>query len=221
MPGEEEMMGRGTRVKVCGLTRLEDALRAAELGADFLGFVFAPSPRRLDRSAARKFWADLPSGVPRVGVFRDQKAREIAATVAEFPVDYLQLHGSESPAICRSFSQHVIKAFSPRSVKELSVIELYRGVADIFLVDLPKENPATDLLPLEVARAATLLGKPTLLAGGLDPENVGDFVRELHPWGVDVARGVEAEPGVKDQGKMENFFAAVRDGAAVAPGREP
>ncbi len=214
-------MGRRTKIKVCGLTRLEDALSAAELGADYLGFVFAPSPRRLDRAAARRFWDDLPPGVARVGVFRDQKAREVAATVAEFPVDYIQLHGSESPAICRSFSQPVIKAFSPRSVEELSVLELYRGVADIFLVDLPKEDSTAELLPREVARAATALGKPTLLAGGLDPENVGDFVRELRPWGVDVARGVEADPGIKDRGRMESFFAAVRDAAAVAPGREP
>ncbi len=213
-------MGRRTKIKVCGLTRLEDALSAAELGADYLGFVFAPSPRRLDRAAARMFWDDLPPGVPRVGVFRDQKARAVAAMVEEFPVDYIQLHGSESPAICRSFPQPVIKAFSPRNVEELSVLEFYRGVADIFLVDLPKEDSTAALLPLAVARAATLLGKPTLLAGGLDPENVGGFVRELQPWGVDVARGVEGSPGIKDRGKMENFFAAVRDAAAVAPGRD-
>lgn len=209
-------MGRRTRIKVCGLTRLEDALSAAELGADYLGFVFAPSPRRLDRAAARRFWDDLPPGVARVGVFRDQKAREVAATVAEFPVDYIQLHGSESPAICRSFSQPVIKAFSPRSVEELSVLELYRGVAGIFLIDLPKENSTAELLPLEVGRAAAALGKPTLLAGGLDPENVGGFVRELHPWGVDVARGVEAEPGIKEPSKMKNFFEAVRKASVTA-----
>jgi phosphoribosylanthranilate isomerase len=215
-------MGQRTRIKVCGLSRLEEALSAAKLGADYLGFVFAPSPRRLDREAAREFWADLPPDVARVGVFRDQKAREVAATVAEFPVDYLQLHGSESPAICRSFSQPVIKAFSPGRVEELSVLELYRGVADIFLVDLPKENPASDLLPLEVGRAATALGKPTLLAGGLDAENVGDFVRELHPWGVDVARGVEESPGIKDPVRMKNFFEAVRMAeAAGKPGGLP
>ena len=212
-------MGQRTRIKICGLTRLEDAVAAAELGADYLGFVFAPSPRQLDRAAARRFWADLPPGVPRVGVFRDQKARDVAATVAEFPVAYLQLHGSESPAICRSFPQPVIKSFSPRSVEELSVLELYRSIADLFLVDLPKENPSSSVLPLEVGRAATALGKPTLLAGGLDPENVGDFVRELHPWGVDVARGVEAKPGIKDLARMKEFFEAVhKAAAAVGPG---
>ena len=213
-------MGQRTKIKVCGLTRLADAVAAAELGADYLGFVFAPSPRRLDLGEARKFWADLPPDVARVGVFRDQKAREVAATIEEFPVDYIQLHGSESPAICRSFSRPVIKAFSPRSVEELSVLELYRGVADLFLVDLPKEDPSAAVLPLEVGRAATALGKPTLLAGGLDPENVGDFVRELHPWGVDVARGVEAEPGTKDLSRMKDFFEAVRK-AAAAPAVRP
>ena len=212
-------MGQRTRIKVCGLTRLADAVAAAELGADYLGFVFAPSPRRLDRAAARRFWSDLPPGTARVGVFRDQKAREVAETIEEFPVDYIQLHGSESPAICRSFAQPVIKAFSPRSAEELSVFELYRGVADLFLVDLPKENSTAALLPLEVGRAATALGKPTLLAGGLDPENVGDFVRELHPWGVDVARGVEAEPGIKDLARMNKFFEAVRkDAVPAGPG---
>jgi phosphoribosylanthranilate isomerase len=214
-------MGRGTKIKVCGLTRREDAVAAAELGADYLGFVFAPSPRRLDLAEARRFWADLPPGVARVGVFRDQKAGEVAATIEEFPVDYLQLHGGESPAICRSFSLPVIKAFSPRNREELSVLELYRGVADLFLVDLPKENPSAPVLPLEVGRAATALGKPTLLAGGLTPENVGGFVRELHPWGVDVARGVETGPGIKDHGRMKDFFEAVRKAAAdpaVGPG---
>lgn len=203
--------GHLLKIKICGLTTLEDARAAAALGADFLGFIFAPSPRGLSVERAETFWKDLPCGVPRVGVFRDQRAREVSAVVERLPLDYLQFHGGESPALCRSFGLPVIRALSPREVKGLRVFELYRQVSAYFLVDLPKEGGGPGVLPREIARASLDLGKPTLLAGGLDPGNVGEFVRDLHPFGIDAARGVESEPGKKDFGKMREFFARARE----------
>lgn len=199
------------KIKICGLTNLEDAGAAAGLGADFLGFIFAPSPRRLSLEKAETFWKSLPCGVPRVGVFRDQKAKEVSAVVERLSLDYLQFHGAESPALCRSFGLPVIRALSPTEVKDLRVFELYRRVAAYFLVDLPKEGGSAEVLPRKIARASLGLGKPTLLAGGLDPGNIGGFVRDLRPFGVDVARGVECEPGKKDFGKMREFFARARE----------
>jgi phosphoribosylanthranilate isomerase len=204
------MMAYTPKIKVCGLTNLADARAAAKLGADYLGFVFAPSPRRLTVREAEKFWHDLPPGVPRVGVFRDQKAREVAAVIERLPLGYLQFHGSESPAICRSFALPVIKALSVTDVKDLRLLELYNDVADFFLLDLPKEEEAAPVLPRKIARSAAALAKPAFLAGGLDPANVGDFVRDRRPFGIDVARGVEKEPGVKDFDKMRRFIASAR-----------
>lgn len=204
------------KIKVCGLTRLEDARTAAEMGADFLGFVFAPSPRRLDPAAGSKFRGQLPKDVPVVGVFKDQKAREVAETLERFPVDYLQFHGGESLAVCRSFGLPVIKAHSCRVATDLRVLELYRSVAELFLVDLPKENPGEKVLPLEVAAEAAGLGRPVLLAGGFTPENVGAFVERLAPFGVDVARGIESSPGIKDHDLMKGFFDAVQTAIPAA-----
>ena len=205
--------GTVTRVKVCGLTNLEDARAAAEAGADFLGFVFAPSPRRVDPARARGFWRSLPAGIPRVGVFRDQPLEEVEAVLAACDLDYLQFHGCERPAYCRVFGRRVIKAVSARTPADLRVAEAFLELAEIVLVDLPKDEAG--VLSLEVARAAARLPVPVLLAGGLNPGNVGVLVREARPWGVDVARGVESSPGVKDHDAIRRFVLSAREGAAA------
>lgn len=206
-------MGSGgyrPKVKVCGLTNLSDALAAAKMGADFLGFVFAASPRQITLEKAERFWHDLPSGVPRVGVFKDQKAREVGRIVDRLPFGYLQFHGSESPAVCRSFGLPVIRAVSAGEVRDLRVLELYKDLADYYLVDLPKEKGGAGVLPREIAAAAVKLGKPTFLAGGFRPKNIAEIVGQLRPYGVDVARGVEKEPGRKDIARMRRFFEQLR-----------
>ena len=185
------------KVKVCGLTNLKDARTAARFGADFLGFVFAESPRRLSLEEAEAFWGDLPPGVPRVGVFKDQTTKEVGRIIERLPFGYLQFHGKESPAICRSFGLPVIKAVAARDARSLAVLELHNGVADYFLVDLPKKGDGKKVLPLEVARAALKLKKPVFLAGGFTPENVGAVLEKARPFAVDVARGVEKSPGRK------------------------
>ncbi len=212
-------MTEDVKVKVCGLTGLADAWGAADLGADFLGFVFAPSPRQLDPAKAESFWGELPAGVPRVGVFKDQTAREVGRIIERLPFGYLQFHGRETPAVCRSFGLPVIKAVSCREPRDLRVLELYRDVAEYFLVDLPKEASPKSSLPVEIARAAVRLGKPVFLAGGLNSHNVGKLLRQVRPFGVDVARGVEREPGKKDLREIEQFVRRVRESSGTIGGQ--
>jgi phosphoribosylanthranilate isomerase len=192
------------KVKICGLTNLADARAAAEAGADFLGFVFAPGPRRLDPAAAHVFWADLPRGVPTVAVFRDQTIEEVEQVLRLVRPSYLQFHGAERPGFCRVFEKPVIRALSARVPADLAMAEAFADVAEILLVDLPKGDVGT--LPAQVARVAVALPKPVLLAGGLTPGNVRGFVEEFRPFGVDVARGVESAPGVKDHALVREFI---------------
>jgi len=212
------MHGVEVKVKICGLTNLDDARAAARLGADFLGFVFAPSARQLTLETAERFWHDLPPYVPRVGVFKDQTAREIGRFIDRLPLGYLQFHGREGPSVCRSFGLPVIRAVSAREPRDLRPLELYRDVADYFLIDLPKEEGEGKVLPLEVARAAIGLPRPVFLAGGLTAENVGPLLREVRPFAVDVARGVESSPGKKDREKIERFIGQVRQASGTIGG---
>ena len=198
------------KVKICGLTNLADARAAADAGADFLGFVFAPSPRRVDPEAARGFWPELPRGVPTVAVFRDQTLEEVERVLRLVRPDFLQFHGCERPGFCRVFERPVIRALPARVPADLALAEAFVDVAELFLVDLPKGDAGT--LPADVARAAVNLPKPVLLAGGLNPGNVRAIVERFRPFGVDVASGVESAPGVKDHALVREFIDNARAG---------
>jgi phosphoribosylanthranilate isomerase len=193
-----------TRVKICGLTSLADAGAAAAAGADFLGFVFAPGPRRLDPQVAAGFWDALPRGVPRVAVFRDQSLEEVEQVVSLLRPDFLQFHGAETPGFCRVFETPVIRALPAREPAALALAGAYVDFTAYYLVDVPKED-AGDALAAAVARAAARLPRPVFLAGGLTPLNVRRYVEEFRPFGVDVARGVESSPGVKDHALVREF----------------
>ena len=198
------------KVKVCGLTNRADACAAADAGADFLGFVFAPSARRVDPEAARAFWPELPRGVPTVAVFRDQTLEEVERVLRLVRPDFLQFHGSERPAFCRVFERRVIRALPARVAADLALAAAFLDVAELFLVDLPKGDAGT--LPEDVIRAAVNLPKPVLLAGGLNPGNVRALVARFGPYGVDVASGVESAPGVKDGALVRAFIDNARAG---------
>jgi len=202
----------GVMVKVCGLTNLADARAAAEAGADFLGFVFAPSPRRVDPQVAHGFWPGLPRGVPTVAVFRDQTLNEVEEVLRLVRPDFLQFHGSERPAFCRVFEKPVIRALPARVPDDLALAAGFVDVAELFLVDVPKGDAGP--LPAAVAQAAVRLPRPVLLAGGFTPGNVRAVVERFLPYGVDVASGVESSPGVKDRELLRAFIAN-----AKTPGR--
>jgi len=192
------------KVKICGLTSLADACAAADAGADFLGFVFAPSPRRVDPLVAHGFWPELPRGVPTVAVFRDQTLEEVEGVLRLVRPDFLQFHGCERPAFCRVFERPVIRALPARVPADLAMADGFVDIAEFFLVDVPKGDGGT--LPADVAEAAVNLPKPVLLAGGMNPANVRAIVARFRPCGVDVASGVESSPGVKDHALVRAFI---------------
>jgi phosphoribosylanthranilate isomerase len=210
-----------TRIKICGITNSDDARLAVDAGADFLGFIFAPSPRRVEPGTARDILRRLPKSVETVGVVRDLPPAEITALRDAVGFGWVQLHGSETPETARQFHPRVIKAFSTYR-QGAGTFKPFAGA--VLLLDQPKrtarrpQKPRPGARPmsgplseafLRLARRARHYGK-VLLAGSLDPENVGEWVRRLRPWGVDVARGVEAFPGRKDPEKVRAFIEAVR-----------
>lgn len=203
-----------TRVKICGITRLEDARLAVELGAAALGFNFyPPSPRCIAPSAAAEFIRRLPPFVTSVGVFADEPDAGHVVTVAgEARVTVIQLHGPRFPESSRLLEGFpLIRAVAVR--ENFKPEELGRLTASAFLLDtfdpnLPGGTGKT--FDWGLAREAKRYG-PIILAGGLTPENVGQAIREVRPFAVDVASGVELAPGIKDPAKLRAFFAAVAE----------
>ena len=203
-----------TRVKICGLTNLEDALLAAGAGADLLGFVFAPSPRRVEPLVAQNIIAALPPLVRTVGVFVDEKPETILEIAGRCRLDYLQLHGSETPADCLLLDDwKIFKALSVGTTGEtLSELEQYKEHCEIFLFDthVPGMAGGSGVTFDWQLIDRQKVGKYFILAGGLDPDNVGSAIKTVRPWAVDVSSGVEREPGRKDRAKIEAFMSAVR-----------
>ena len=203
-----------TAVKICGLTRPEDVAEACALGAAYVGFVFAEaSPRRVTPARARELAAACGPGVLKVGVFADEDPTAVDAAVAAAGLDLVQLHRRLTAEDVSAAPVPVI-AVARREGFGFAVPRaeiLVRCHAVLF--DASEGTGAT-IDPERVAEAAWPV--PVLVAGGLTPENVGDAIRRLHPAGVDVASGVERSPGVKDRGRLERFFAAVREADAQA-----
>lgn len=200
------------RIKICGITNLEDALLAAELGADALGFIFyPPSPRSVAPDAARAIIAQLPPFVSTVGVFVDENAATVKELAAAVGLDWLQLHGHESPEYCRTLGRRVIKGFRIRDERSLAGLAAYRGAAQALLLDTYKKGVVGgtgETFNWDLAREANKYG-PIILAGGLTSENVVQAIAAAQPQAVDVASGVEAGPGKKDPGRLKAFFGMV------------
>lgn len=202
-----------TRVKICGITRLADALLAVELGAAALGFNFyEPSPRYIDPEAADEIVAKTPPFVAAAGVFADETVGERVADIARTAsVSVIQLHGPRFPKDLDSLRGYrLIRAipvgpdFDPGTLQTLPL--------DAFLLDAfdPVRIGGSGMsIDWTLARRANEQGKTIILAGGLTPENVGDAIRCVRPFAVDVASGVESAPGVKDPRRLRAFFAAV------------
>ncbi len=204
-------MSAPVRVKICGITRLEDALAAVRLGADALGFNFWPRSRRyLAPAAAREIVRRLPPLVTTVGVFVDPSREEVLEAVAASGVQVVQLHGDEPPALCEALPLAVLKAIRVRNAASLEALRAYPVAG--FLLDSDSSgyggSGATFDWSLAAAAAAE---RPVILAGGLRPDNVAEAVRTVRPHGVDVASGVESAPGVKDEQLMRRFIEAAKE----------
>jgi phosphoribosylanthranilate isomerase len=211
-------MMAATRVKICGLTRLEDAELAVALGADALGFVFWPnSPRRMTPEAAGGITRALPPFPARVGVFVNAPLDEIARAVDVAGLSAVQLHGDERPADYAALRRPLIKAV-PLGDDEPAVLESLPPDV-VALVDAADPRRGGTGRTADWARAARAAARRRImLAGGLTPENVGTAIRAVRPWAVDVSSGVEARPGVKDPGRMRAFFTAVRQAERESEG---
>ncbi|HUP94557.1 MAG TPA: phosphoribosylanthranilate isomerase [Burkholderiales bacterium] len=199
-------------VKICGITRAQDAELAAGLGASALGFVFWPnSPRCVDAETARAIAANVPANVLKVGVFVDQPAEEVARIMDEVGLDVAQLHGHESPEYCRELKRTIFKSVGVKDNGSVNIDEFASDV--VLLVDAhdPTLFGGTGkTVNWDSAReiAAT---RRTILAGGLNTANVKLAVRSVRPYGVDVSSGVESSPGVKDPTRLRTFFEALHD----------
>jgi phosphoribosylanthranilate isomerase len=196
-------------VKICGITNVEDALRAVEAGAHALGFVFAPSPRQVTAEQAAAIIAALPPFVQTVGVFVDG---DVEAVLTRCPLDAVQFHGQESPAdVARIHGVRRIKACRVAASDDLEPLAAYREVAGAFLLDARVSGMAGGTgqsFPWPLAREARRFGLPIILAGGLSPQNVAAAIEAGQPDAVDVSSGVEASPGRKDPDLVRRFVAA-------------
>jgi phosphoribosylanthranilate isomerase len=199
-------------VKICGITNEDDALLATALDADALGFVFAPSTRRVDAETVRDIVRRLPREMHTIGVFRDERPERIVEIVGRAGLHGVQLHGEEPASEVkwiRERVQFVIQAFA---AGDPALTAARRSAADIILVDSPDPGSGK-VFDWRLAEGAPR-GKKILLAGGLTPENVGEAIRLVRPWGVDVSSGVEQAPGRKDPGLLRRFVVAAREAAA-------
>lgn len=201
-----------TEIKICGLTRLADALAAAQCGADALGFIFYPrSPRYLSPEKARELIRHLPAELVRVGVFVNEAPEKIREIQEFCGLDLLQFHGDESPEDCRRFpASRQIRALSLRGEEDLPLLERYPCRA--FLLD----NREGSLYGGTGRRSNWELAVrirerfPLILAGGLNPENVVEAVQSVLPQAVDINSGVESAPGIKDPVKIRDVISAVK-----------
>lgn len=202
-----------TRVKICGITRIEDGLAAAYAGADAIGLVFAPaSPRRVTTAQAAAIAAAMPPFVTSVALFVNPSAEQVRAVLECFRPDLLQFHGDEPPEFCAAFGLPYLKAVRVRPETDLlQYASVYAGARGLLLDAYdPNRHGGTgqrfdwDLIPRD-------LSLPIILAGGLDPDNVAEAVSRVRPWAVDVSSGVEIDKGIKDASRIARFIREVRN----------
>lgn len=209
------MAGR-TRVKICGLTRIEDVRAAVDAGADAVGFVFVSgTPREVTMEVAALLRRAVPPFVSAVGLFVNADPERVRETVQAARLDVVQLHGEEPPDVAWACGRwaRVIKAFRVRGPETLKEMPAYDAVADAYLLDayVAGAHGGTGArFDWELAKEAKGLGKPLILAGGLKPENAAEAIGQVGPFALDVSSGVESAPGIKDAGRIARLLDAVR-----------
>ncbi|MGZ4963351.1 MAG: phosphoribosylanthranilate isomerase [Limisphaerales bacterium] len=200
------------KVKICGITNVEDALVAAEAGADAIGLMFyEKSPRFVTLEQAEAIHKQLPPYIIRVGVFVNLEAGLVGTAMSHCGLTMLQFHGDETNEFCCQFGMMSMKAF--RMKDESTLQQLANFETDAFLLDsyvAGKQGGTGEKFNWDLAIQAKNFKRPIFLSGGLSPDNVTSAVRKVVPFGVDVSSGVESVPGKKDHKKVRDFIAAVR-----------
>ncbi len=202
-----------TRTKICGITRVEDGLSAARAGADAIGLVFyARSPRNVSPIQACEIVDALPPFVSRVALFVNPDVEEVALVLRQVRPDVLQFHGEESPEFCRSFGLPYLKAARVRpGVDLLQLAALYAGAQGLLLDAWTEGVHGGSGECFDWALIPPDLRRPVILAGGLTAANVGQAIRTVRPWAVDVSSGVEVSKGIKDAARIAAFIKEVRN----------
>ncbi len=192
-------------VKICGLTRAEDVRTAVDAGADALGFVFAASPRQVSAGQAAALCAKVPAGRTRIGLFMNQDADEVRAALKLTPLDMIQFHGGEDNAFCAAFGLPFLKAVSMFEEDPGQAAAAFPDAAGI-LLDSHEPGGAGGTGRTFDWRQRVGSDKPLWLAGGLNPGNVAEAVRQFQPYAVDVSSGVESSPGIKSDALVQSFI---------------
>ncbi|MDC9724944.1 MAG: phosphoribosylanthranilate isomerase [Gammaproteobacteria bacterium] len=202
-----------TRVKICGITRRQDAEFAVEMGADALGLVFyAPSPRAVTVAQAQEIVTGLPPFISIVALFVDAKIEDVQACLATLPIGVLQFHGDESPEYCEQFGHPYMKALRMREGIDLkSEVSRYRSASAI-LVDSYQPGVPGGTGQVFDWSLLTDISMPLVLAGGLKADNVAKAIEQVKPYAVDVSGGVEQAKGIKDKMKISDFMQEVANG---------
>ncbi|MGP4071625.1 phosphoribosylanthranilate isomerase [Piscibacillus sp. B03] len=201
-----------TQVKICGIKTLEHALAAAKSGADTIGFVFAESKRQVSVEEAARIAEQLPKHIKKIGVFVNASEVELENTFHQVGLDYVQLHGSESPQFCERLSLPYIKALRVKTEQDLEVLESYRQ-ASYFLLDSatgPYQGGNGTTFDWRHLKRASIDRKKLILAGGLNETNIEDAIIQTNPAMVDVSSGVETN-GTKDSEKIQRFIQKVKE----------
>lgn len=200
------------KVKVCGITRAEDAALAADLGASAVGFVFWPeSPRHVAPAVAAAIARTLPADVAPVGVFVDPTRDEVRTVAARVGLAAVQLHGDEPATLCDGLPYRVMKAVAVDGEAASGRVDQVPAEVTVLLdAHDPVRRGGTGCTVDWTLAASIAARRRIFLAGGLRPENVGEALRVVRPYGIDVSSGVEAEPGRKDPGRLRAFFERVR-----------
>lgn len=202
-----------TRIKICGITRVDDALLAAQLGADAIGFVFyAKSPRYVTPLQAQAIMAQIPAFVTTVGLFVDPSLDEIMQVLTQAPVDLLQFHGHEAQELCAKCTRPYIKTLKVTPDLDINAkIASYPDARAILLDSHHPQQAGGTGVVFDWTLIPENLQKPIILAGGLNTANVAQAIYHLKPYAVDVSSGVEAKPGIKDPEKLRLFIKEVCD----------
>jgi phosphoribosylanthranilate isomerase len=207
-----------TRIKICGITRLEDGLAAAHLGADAIGLVFYTGSRRVvDITTARQVVRTLPPFVTAVGLFVNADPEMVRQVLRQVPLSLLQFHGNEDPVYCASFGLPFIKAVPMGASADVEAFgHRFKAAAGLLLDSHGGPKTGGSGLCFDWGLIPPNIGKPLILAGGLNPDNVTQAIKQIRPFGVDVSSGVESAKGIKDAGLMAAFIQGVERGQSSA-----